>query len=101
MRDAVRADAATLAGMEVCKLYAAADDAAEFRRLAAWADFTLVIAPEFDGLLDRRCRWVAEAGGRLLGPAPAAVRLTADKWALYQTWSAAAVPTPATALPGD
>src|SRR5215213_1816466 len=35
---------------------------------AAKADWTLVIAPEIDGILEQRAAWVAEAGGRLLGP---------------------------------
>src|SRR3954452_21903500 len=45
------------------------DRAAErgrFRELAGAADWSLVIAPEFDGLLAERARWVLEAGGRLL-----------------------------------
>src|SRR5690242_5542718 len=45
-------------------------EADAFRELAAAADYTLVIAPEFDGLLAERCRWVLDAGGRLLGPGP-------------------------------
>src|SRR5262245_52852208 len=49
------------------------------RRLAAGADCSLVIAPEFEDLLLRRSTWVLEAGGRLLGPSPAAIALTADK----------------------
>ena len=54
----------------------------QFRRLAREADFTLVIAPEFDDLLEHRCRWALDEGSRLLGPTPDAVRLTADKFAL-------------------
>src|SRR5260370_1005107 len=38
-----------------------------FKRLAQEADLSLVIAPEFEDLLSTRCRWVLEAGGRLLG----------------------------------
>lgn len=55
-----------------------------FRVLARSADFSLVIAPEFDDLLWRRCSWVEESGGRLLGPSSTAVRLTGDKLALAQ-----------------
>jgi predicted ATP-grasp superfamily ATP-dependent carboligase len=72
---------------------------AVFRPLAAWADFTLVIAPELDGLLEERCRWVLESGGRLLGPTPEAVRLTADKLALAKHWRRQGVPTPLTCRP--
>ena len=42
------------------------------------------IAPEFDRILESRCRWVLEEGGRLLGPSPEAVALTADKLALAE-----------------
>jgi predicted ATP-grasp superfamily ATP-dependent carboligase len=65
-----------------------------FRELAAAADYTLVIAPEFDGLLADRCRWVLEAGGRLLGPGRQAVELTADKLALSRLLERHRIPTP-------
>jgi tyramine---L-glutamate ligase len=76
------------------------EDAA-FRDLAQHADWTLVIAPEFDDLLFNRCRSVEQVGGRLLGPSSDAVRATSDKWALAQHWTAHGVPTPATALVGS
>src|SRR5947209_13476918 len=50
------------------------------------ADFTLVIAPEFDDLLLDRSQAVLEAGGRLLGSLPSAIRLTGDKFALAIFW---------------
>jgi len=71
-----------------------------FRDLARAADFTLVIAPEFDGLLAARCRWVLEEGGRLLGPTPAAVELTGDKLLLAARLHAHGVPTPTVAVWG-
>jgi predicted ATP-grasp superfamily ATP-dependent carboligase len=67
---------------------------AAFRALAGSADFTLVIAPEFDELLESRSRWVLEAGGRLLGSMPDAIRLTADKLALAEYWRRRGVATP-------
>jgi predicted ATP-grasp superfamily ATP-dependent carboligase len=71
-----------------------------FRRLASAADWTLVIAPETDDLLLTRCHWVLEAAGRLLGPSPEAVRLTADKLELSHHLARHDVPTPPTvALP--
>jgi predicted ATP-grasp superfamily ATP-dependent carboligase len=80
----VRIEAAGSAGQE-----------RRFRALAAAADWTLVVAPEFDGILAARCRWVEESGGRLLGPAANAVLRTADKlelsrWFLDNT----DIPTP-------
>ena len=65
-----------------------------FREMAGNADFTLVIAPEFENILAQRCQWVEDAGGRLLGPSLAAVRLTADKYALAQFLQTRQVPTP-------
>lgn len=69
-------------------------EAAVFRELASACDATLVIAPESDGILLARCQWVEEAGGRLLGPTPEAVRLTTDKLELGQFLTARGIPTP-------
>lgn len=80
----------------VCR---ANDELAIFHRLAAAADVTIVIAPEFDDLLLRQCRLVEEAGGRLLGPASDAVELLTDKLATAQCLEDAGVPTPKTCLP--
>jgi predicted ATP-grasp superfamily ATP-dependent carboligase len=82
MLTAMLHDLALVPGVEPLTLDQPDDEPAAFRRLAATADYTLVIAPEFDGLLAERCRWVLEASGRLLGPSPAGVELTADKLAL-------------------
>ena len=65
-----------------------------FRALAADSDWSLIIAPEFDDILAQRCLWVDEAGGRLLGPSSAAVRLTADKRTLARHWIERGIPTP-------
>lgn len=67
----------------------------QFRRLAAEADFTLVIAPECTGILAKRSQWVLEAGGSLLGSTPDAIALTADKHALAEHFRHHHVPTPA------
>jgi predicted ATP-grasp superfamily ATP-dependent carboligase len=73
---------------------APADEPAAFRALAAEVDCTLVTAPEFEGILAQRCRWVLEAGGRLLGSSPAAVELTADKLRLADHLRGQRIPTP-------
>jgi predicted ATP-grasp superfamily ATP-dependent carboligase len=65
-----------------------------FRTLAAEADWTLVIAPEFDDILAERTRWVVESGGRLLGCSPEAIHETSDKQKLSQMWTARGIPTP-------
>jgi tyramine---L-glutamate ligase len=72
-----------------------------YRQLAGSAGFALVIAPEFDNLLEDRCRWALAEGSRLLGPSPAAVRLCADKLALADHLTRQGVPTPCTAPYGD
>jgi predicted ATP-grasp superfamily ATP-dependent carboligase len=63
-----------------------------FRRLAADADWTLVIAPEFDGILLDRVRWVENVGGRLIGPSSRGVAATADKHRCAQLLARAGVP---------
>jgi predicted ATP-grasp superfamily ATP-dependent carboligase len=70
------------------------EDREALREAARTSDYVLLIAPEFDGLLTERCRWVEQAGGRLLGPSSAAVRLTADKLRLSRHLRAAGIPTP-------
>ncbi|MHB1422438.1 MAG: ATP-grasp domain-containing protein [Gemmataceae bacterium] len=66
----------------------------DFRKLAAAADWSLIIAPEFDGILAERSRWVEECGGRLLGSSPQAIQQTADKLLLARLWSARGIPSP-------
>src|SRR5262245_37531030 len=48
-------------------------------RLAADADWTVVIAPETDGVLLDRVRWALDAGAKLLSPNLETIRLTSDK----------------------
>jgi predicted ATP-grasp superfamily ATP-dependent carboligase len=76
----------------------AGEEEVRFRELAAAADYTLLIAPEFDAILATRCRWVIESGGRLLGPDLAAVELTGDKLRLSNHLRARGVPTPQSRL---
>ena len=92
MRDAVCADFERSPGVRVRTLDTDSEPA--FRKEAAAADYVLVIAPEFDGILEKRCRWAEESGSELLGPTPMAVCLTADKLRLAQHLRAAGVPTP-------
>jgi predicted ATP-grasp superfamily ATP-dependent carboligase len=61
-------------------------------------DWVLVIAPEFDDLLASLSEAVLDAGGRLLGSSPAAIRLTGDKLAMAEHWQARQVPHPRTEL---
>jgi predicted ATP-grasp superfamily ATP-dependent carboligase len=66
----------------------------QFRELARSATFALIVAPEFDDVLARRCEWALEEGSLLLGPSPQAVRLSADKLALAECLLSCGVPTP-------
>src|SRR5438445_11761057 len=66
-----------------------------FRRLAGGADWSLVIAPEFDDILLRRCVWSRESG-RPLNSCHDAIALTADKLLLAAPLMARGIATPAT-----
>jgi predicted ATP-grasp superfamily ATP-dependent carboligase len=93
---AVAADLSRIAGAEVRTIPTPPPEGeqAAFRVLARWADFSLVIAPEFDNILHERCRWVEEEKGRLLGPSSMAVALTSDKLRLGKHLRAQGVRTP-------
>lgn len=67
-----------------------------FRDLAGTCDLTLAIAPETDGLLEARARWIIEAGGRSLGSTPDAIALAADKHRLGVHWQSQGVNSPPT-----
>lgn len=94
MRDALADDFRRLSGVDVVTLNGGADQ--EFDALAGESEVTVVTAPETDGLHERYCRRVGERGGRLVGPSPEAIALTADKLALAEHWRAHGVRTPAT-----
>ena len=94
---ALAADFATLEGVEVrvmcdrrhaepdvpgCLVYpvgSAREEREALETLASEADWSVIIAPEFDGYLLDRCRWVEGAGGRVLGPVPRIVALGSNK----------------------
>lgn len=71
----------------------AADEQRVFRELAGTADVTLVIAPEFDRILEQRCRLITTCGGRSAGSSPQAVALCADKLRLAEHLSALLIAT--------
>ena len=70
-----------LPGCRIQRVDALTDQADAFARSSASADWTVVIAPEFDGILVEQCRRAILAGGRLLGPSPEIAELCADKYA--------------------
>jgi predicted ATP-grasp superfamily ATP-dependent carboligase len=78
-----------------CTVHAVDSASAErdlLARLAAAADWTVVVAPEFDDHLHSRCLAVEQAGGRLLSAGSRLVALAADKHATAEHLSARGVP---------
>ena len=75
----VRVPDGFLPGCEVVLVESAGQEAELLAQRAVTSDWTVVIAPELDGWLLRRCRLVHQAGGRLLGPGLDVVELASDK----------------------
>lgn len=99
MFEAVLEDARELeSDIEVITVPVTQDSAHRTQDYYVQADYALIIAPEFEGILEAQARWALEAGCQLLGPRPEAIRLTADKWQLYQHWKQRGVLTPETRL---
>jgi predicted ATP-grasp superfamily ATP-dependent carboligase len=99
MLQAIAEDFALVPGVHVTTV-ADAPASQAFRARVVAADATLVIAPEFDGILLDRSQWVIEAGRRLLGSLPEPVRLAGDKLATHLHWHAQGVRSPRTMLAG-
>jgi predicted ATP-grasp superfamily ATP-dependent carboligase len=72
----------------------AADELTMLGTLAAGADWTVVIAPENDGILLERARRVEEVGGRLLSPPSGVVDLCSDKRRTTEHLRRAGLPCP-------
>lgn len=66
--------------------------------LSAAADATLIIAPEFDNLLERFCQAVRSPTAVPLNCESAALQLCGDKWRLAEHFSSADIPTIPTRL---
>jgi predicted ATP-grasp superfamily ATP-dependent carboligase len=112
MVEALAADFAALPGVRVAVLHdgrltepafeecdvvvvrSAEKERSRFEELAALADWTVVIAPEFNGHLVDRCRTVVAVAGRLLGPGPELVELAADKQRMAEHLAAGGIPVP-------
>ncbi|MEZ6141362.1 MAG: ATP-grasp domain-containing protein [Zavarzinella sp.] len=70
----------------------------DFLTACQWADLTLVIAPETDGILGNFCETARQHCPILLNCGATAISLSTDKWAMYQHWLHQQVPTPRTWL---
>ena len=66
-------------GCEVAVVHSAGETHDSFLRLASSADWTLLIAPETDGVLAGRARFIESTGGRLLSPPAALIEIAANK----------------------
>jgi len=112
MLEALAADAAKEPGLDVTVLAdetrpldlpararrlaaAAGADRAAVVAAAAQADWTVLVAPESDGILLDRVRAVRAAGGRVLAPADSVIATAADKQATIDALAARGVPVPA------
>lgn len=112
MLEALAADAATSAAIELTVLVATAkrlslppgtrtlavrpgDDTASLVAAAGDADWTLIVAPESDGILLDRVQRVRAAGGRVLAPLDEVIAIASDKQATIDALAAQGVPVPA------
>jgi predicted ATP-grasp superfamily ATP-dependent carboligase len=68
-------------------------------RESGQADWSLIIAPEFDGLLADYCRLARGAGARLLNCSEEVIRMASDKHATAAFLAQRNVPAPRGALP--
>jgi len=68
--------------------------AAAFDRLAAACDFTLLIAPETDGILAGLARRVVDVGGRLASPSAEFIAWASDKHQACETLREAGIKVP-------
>jgi predicted ATP-grasp superfamily ATP-dependent carboligase len=82
-----------LQGCRVVDVASSSSHNEEFERLASEADATILIAPEFDGILLKAANRVLASGGRLVSPSPQFIRLAANKQQTCEVLSLAGVPT--------
>lgn len=108
LRD-VRLDTLAFPGCDVVEIQSPSEWSEEFDRLAAVADWSLVVAPEFDRILERTTQRVDAAGGRSLNASREFITLASNKQRTAERLQQAGVATPRgvviaegeTALPAD
>lgn len=84
----------TLPGCKLIDVQSTLSHWDEFERLAEEADATILIAPEFDGILLKAARRVASCRGRLLSPSVEFVKIAGDKQRTGEVLYDAGVPVP-------
>jgi hypothetical protein len=83
-----------LRGCDVVDVTSTGEHNDEIERLGAEADGSIVIAPEFDGILLKTANRILGSGGRLISPSPEFIRIAANKQRTSDTLAAAGVPVP-------
>ena len=83
-----------LAGCEVQEIHSTPHWREEFDRLAAEADWCLVVAPEFDRILRETVARVRTAGGRSLNATDDFITVASDKHQTVSRWHESQVPAP-------
>ncbi len=96
MVDALLANFAKLPDIKVVVMGFALET--EFQQLVETVDAVWVIAPESNGILERFCRYVEQAGKHLLTSPAKAVALAANKLTTFQILHAAQIQTVPTAI---
>jgi predicted ATP-grasp superfamily ATP-dependent carboligase len=83
-----------LSGCDVVEIHSKPEWAEAIDRAASEADWTLVVAPEFDDILLNTVRRVELAGGKSLNASPEFIALAADKHRTVERLQRAGVPAP-------
>jgi predicted ATP-grasp superfamily ATP-dependent carboligase len=83
-----------LAGCDVVEIHSKPEWAEAFDRAASEADWTLVVAPEFDNILLNTVRRMELAGGKSLNASREFIALAADKHRTVERLERAGVPAP-------
>jgi tyramine---L-glutamate ligase len=89
-----RAVSLALPGCRIIDVQSSLSHWDEFERLAEEADATILIAPEFDGILLKAAQRVASCSGRLLSPSVEFVKVAGDKQRTGEALYDAGVPVP-------
>jgi predicted ATP-grasp superfamily ATP-dependent carboligase len=93
LRD-VRLDTLSFLGCDVVEIQSLSEWGEEFDRLATEADWSLVVAPEFDRILERTTQRVVAAGGRTLNASPEFIALASNKQRTAERLGTAGIPIP-------
>jgi predicted ATP-grasp superfamily ATP-dependent carboligase len=93
MVNALLANFAKLPNVEVVLMTAEFNVEIAFQNQLKSVDAAWVIAPEFDGILERFCRYVEQENKVLLTSPAKAVQLTANKFTTFQMLNAAKIQT--------